>query len=392
MASMAASSSSDDDEIAVAAYTASREALMAHMTASSSDDDDDDDIVVAYSASRAALLASMPASSSDDDDEIVVAACASDDDDDAAPSPLASPAAVRSAARRAAGRLGYAVLDGALAADAFDAVAAAVRGAPYAAYAYTTARGDVAEDAAISEVLVDEEKYAALAAVRGALAAAARAAAPSLALDGHAVVKLQRNRGGAFPAHYDNGGRPSRRGLTAILYASAAGPRSDGGRLVLRPFLRRPRVVAPRANRLVFLRSDRVLHEVTPWRGCLPRFAASLWFRTTVDEDDTGDLVFDGAAAAAAFLATSPRQRQFAAALYGDAMAAAARAAVPDEAALAGLLATYAGQAARAEAALGPAVLADLRAFRARSEARGAVDSDGSSDASSDDAPWESVE
>ena len=37
-----------------------------------------------------------------------------------------------------------------------------------------------------------------------------------------------------------------------------------GGELVLRPFLQRPTVIAPRFDRAVLFRSDRVLHRVLP--------------------------------------------------------------------------------------------------------------------------------
>ena len=97
----------------------------------------------------------------------------------------------------------------------------------------------------------------------------------------HGQVKLQRNVGGAFPAHFDNAGPPSKRGLTLVLYLGCrpGGP-LVGGDLILQPFLRRRARVRPRRNRCVLFRSDRVLHSVTRWRGPTPRYVASFWFRS----------------------------------------------------------------------------------------------------------------
>lgn len=367
----------------------------------------------------AALASAAAQSSSSDDDDILIDDCASDGEsaDGAttiAASPLRDVAAVAAAAARTAGTLGYAVLDGALSPAAASAVAAEVRGAPYETYEFETVSGVRRADGAIAEVLVGSAaaaRYPSLGAVAAAIADAARRAAPTLGLDvgGHAVIKLQRNVGGAFPLHYDNNGPPSRRGLTAILYLNDGYEGADGGRLVVRPFLRRPRSVSPRPGRLVLLRSDRVLHGVTPWRGAAPRYAASLWFRTrdeapqisvaertfddfsasrsarkpTLDpdaperifrdlsfrssrargattsgprncaenefdsraaeelEDNASDRRLAFTQAAARYLATSPAQRRLSAAVYGDALAAAAVDAVADGAARAALLGTY---------------------------------------------------
>ena len=67
---------------------------------------------------------------------------------------------------------------------------------------------------------------------------------PRSASEGGAALKVQRNRGGAFPLHVDNPGPPCRRRLTLISYLTADRRQGDGGELVLRPWLEAPVVVA----------------------------------------------------------------------------------------------------------------------------------------------------
>ncbi|KAH8054264.1 hypothetical protein JL722_8997 [Aureococcus anophagefferens] len=78
--------------------------------------------------------------------------------------------------------------------------------------------------------LLDADRYFAV--VDGAVdAASARRVADALPVPcaRAAAIKVQRNDGGAFPAHYDNAGPPSKRAVTAVLYFGA----EAGGDLVL---------------------------------------------------------------------------------------------------------------------------------------------------------------
>ncbi|CAE8630665.1 unnamed protein product [Polarella glacialis] len=90
-------------------------------------------------------------------------------------------------------------------------------------------------------------------------------------------LKLQRNcgRGGCFPAHYDNAGRPSRRAVTCVVYLNPDWRQGDGGELVLHPFLRKEVVVAPAMGRAALFRSDRILHSVRP--AVAERFCFTIW-------------------------------------------------------------------------------------------------------------------
>lgn len=121
---------------------------------------------------------------------------------------------------------------------------------------------------------------------------------------GRAAVKIQKNVGGAFPAHYDNTG--NQRFVTAILYLTNC---RDSGALRLTPFLEPAVVVMPRFDRLVAFRSDRVLHSVDRWTGLEPRLAISFWFDGPVDNAPLtkDDLRFPNWDAAVAFFKASPR-------------------------------------------------------------------------------------
>lgn len=90
------------------------------------------------------------------------------------------------------------------------------------------------------------------------------------------TVKLQRNGGGAFPCHYDNAGRPSRRSITCLVYLNPDWEEGHGGELVLHPFLQPKVVISPLMGRAVFFRSDLLLHSVRP--AAAERFCFTIWF------------------------------------------------------------------------------------------------------------------
>ncbi|KAJ1446458.1 hypothetical protein M885DRAFT_249666 [Pelagophyceae sp. CCMP2097] len=139
----------------------------------------------------------------------------------------------------------------------------------------------------ISELDLDDPEVASRApptlakALRDLGDAVGEALPKALGITGRPAIKVQRNCGGAFPAHYDNAGPPSNRCITAILYFGGENddPQpGDGGELLLHPFLSNPTSIAPSLGRLVFFKSDRVLHSVSMWRGGGARYAASFWF------------------------------------------------------------------------------------------------------------------
>lgn len=92
------------------------------------------------------------------------------------------------------------------------------------------------------------------------------------------VVKLQFNdgSGGCFPFHYDNPGKPNKRLLTCAFYLNKYWNLSDGGELILLPFLQKQVNISPIFNRLVIFRSDSVLHKVLP--SLKERLCFTIWF------------------------------------------------------------------------------------------------------------------
>ena len=157
------------------------------------------------------------------------------------------------------------------------------------------------------------------------LAKAAAEALPALGLasDDQPAIKLQMNRGGAFPMHYDNPGPPNLRGITCVVYLNPEWEESEGGQIELLPFLGRRVVVAPTMNRAVFFRSDRILHSVAPWQGAAdrPRFCFSVWInaREMPESKLTRDhLRFTSYDQAASFFASSPLQRVISRAIYAE--------------------------------------------------------------------------
>ena len=183
-----------------------------------------------------------------------------------------------------------------------------------------------------------------------------------------AAIKLQRNAGGAFPAHYDNAGPPSKRAVTAVLYLGTEGGWTDrcGGELVLAPFLKRGVAVAPTRNRVAFFRSDRVLHWVRPWTGAKPRYCCSFWFDgACVNSRDetvlTKDVLrFSSWDACAEFFSKSPLQRTISRAVYASTYEATLAACVDDGDALAKMTEGHERHVAAIEGQLRPMV-AELR-------------------------------
>ena len=94
---------------------------------------------------------------------------------------------------------------------------------------------------------------------------------------GAKTVKLQYNEGGGgcLPLHFDNPGRPNKRAVTFLVYLNPEWEEGDGGELQLVPFLGALRTIAPRHNRAVCFRSDRVLHRTLP--STAPRLCFTVW-------------------------------------------------------------------------------------------------------------------
>mmetsp|Transcript_11524 Transcript_11524/g.40734 ORF Transcript_11524/g.40734 Transcript_11524/m.40734 type:complete len:348 (+) Transcript_11524:102-1145(+) len=195
----------------------------------------------------------------------------------------------------------------------------------------------------ISELDLDDPEVASRApptlakALRDLGDAVGEALPKALGITGRPAIKVQRNCGGAFPAHYDNAGPPSNRCITAILYFGGENddPQpGDGGELLLHPFLSNPTSIAPSLGRLVFFKSDRVLHSVSMWRGGGARYAASFWFdsqnvNSPSDCVLTKDMLnFVSWDACAAFFSRSPLQRTISRAVCRETYASTLKAAV----------------------------------------------------------------
>ena len=58
-------------------------------------------------------------------------------------------------------------------------------------------------------------------------------------------IKVQLNRGGSFPVHYDNPGPPNKRKLTCIVYLNPTWTQDCGGQLELIPFLQKKKLIPP---------------------------------------------------------------------------------------------------------------------------------------------------
>ena len=134
------------------------------------------------------------------------------------------------------------------------------------------------------------------------------------------TVKLQwnRGRGGCFPLHYDNPGRPSNRLLTCLVYLNPDWTEGDGGELELIPFLSNPQKIAPLHDRMVIFRSDRVLHRVL--QATRERFCFTIWIDgSDVNSDDDVFLKSKHLQTSAVeFLKRSPLQRVLSRAVYDE--------------------------------------------------------------------------
>eukprot|EP00750_Incisomonas_marina_P012550 INCI16965.1.p1 GENE.INCI16965.1~~INCI16965.1.p1 ORF type:complete len:404 (-),score=66.59 INCI16965.1:190-1401(-) len=106
------------------------------------------------------------------------------------------------------------------------------------------------------------------------------------------TIKLQINKGGAFPVHYDNPGRPNRRRWTCLVYLNPDWADGDGGEVVLLPFGDAPSgvTVAPLFNRLLIFRSDLVLHRVLTAKK--QRFCFTIWVDAHNDDVNADHDVF----------------------------------------------------------------------------------------------------
>mmetsp|Transcript_32252 Transcript_32252/g.51412 ORF Transcript_32252/g.51412 Transcript_32252/m.51412 type:complete len:321 (-) Transcript_32252:3656-4618(-) len=138
------------------------------------------------------------------------------------------------------------------------------------------------------------------------------------------VVKLQYNdgTGGCFPLHYDNPGKPNKRCLTCAIYLNPEWQDGDGGELRIVPFLSKPKVIAPRMNRLVIFKSDSMLHRVHPTKK--ERYCFTIWIDgcdVNADKDSTLRLsqsALDDIPGLAAALRSSAVQRLLARAAYRE--------------------------------------------------------------------------
>jgi len=105
----------------------------------------------------------------------------------------------------------------------------------------------------------------------------------------HITLKLQVNKGGAFPLHHDNPGVPNKRKLTLALYLTKDWKKeTHGGELVFQPFLGEQVVVPPAFNTLVLFRSDLASHRVFPAKPGSTRYCFTIWFdssKTNSDEE-----------------------------------------------------------------------------------------------------------
>ena len=92
---------------------------------------------------------------------------------------------------------------------------------------------------------------------------------PSLHLySGHSSIKIQHNTGGSFPFHLDSpGNTKDTRRLTLLLYLNPSYDTSQGGALILQPFLLAPVAIHPLFNRVVLFHSHQMLHRVGVVRG-----------------------------------------------------------------------------------------------------------------------------
>lgn len=175
-------------------------------------------------------------------------------------------------------------------------------------------------------------------------------------------VKLQYNRGngGCFPMHYDNAGKPSRRGVTCVVYLNPDWKEGDGGEIELRPFLRPEVVIPPLLDRAVLFRSDRILHRVRP--ATVPRYCFTIWLDSdAMNADADCNLTarhLSTEQTAVKHFSQSPVQRAVSRAVYAEEFEASLRCCMQGAVGCAELLEehTVAVAKARAHPQLGPFV------------------------------------
>lgn len=95
------------------------------------------------------------------------------------------------------------------------------------------------------------------------------------------AVKLQYNKLGCFPVHFDSDVEMDPRVLTAIVYLNEGWSEGDGGELRLYPGLRqgqKPVNVQPVMDRMVLFSSPNMLHRVLPSQR--DRFCFTIWFHS----------------------------------------------------------------------------------------------------------------
>ena len=95
------------------------------------------------------------------------------------------------------------------------------------------------------------------------------------------AVKLQYNKLGCFPVHFDSDVEVDPRVLTAIVYLNEGWSVGDGGELRLFPGLRqsqKPVDVQPIMDRMVLFSSPNMLHRVLPSQR--DRFCFTIWFHS----------------------------------------------------------------------------------------------------------------
>ena len=95
------------------------------------------------------------------------------------------------------------------------------------------------------------------------------------------AVKLQYNKLGCFPVHFDSDVEVDPRVLTAIVYLNEGWNAGDGGELRLYPGLRqgqKPVDVQPVMDRMVLFSSPNMLHRVLPSQR--DRFCFTIWFHS----------------------------------------------------------------------------------------------------------------
>ena len=95
----------------------------------------------------------------------------------------------------------------------------------------------------------------------------------------HQAIKLQYNRGGCFPMHFDSDADIDGRFITCIWYLNPNWSPGDGGELRLYPFPASSAItIAPLHDRMVLFQSRSMLHRVLP--SLKDRYCFTIWLST----------------------------------------------------------------------------------------------------------------